>query len=445
MNEKVLGTENISKLFGKYTIPAVISMVISGSQTLIGGMILGNHEGANALATVNIVNPFVQLAMAVSFVIAFGALSIIGRNLGSGDKEIAQNTFKTALIMIVVFASCYGLFGFLNPRMLSKWLGADATLMEGVVTYLRTFSLFIMFQPLMILTGFADRIVGKPELYLHATLSMLLVNTSLSFLFIKHLGLGVQGAALATGLAMMAGFIVTVRPMLKKSHTINVFTGHFDKTTIIPMMYNGSSEGIGSASTALAIYLFNLEFMRRIGPSGVAAFTTISFVVTFGTMIIFGIADGLSPIVSYNFGHQKNDRVKAVMRLGTISGFCVGVLLFVSLFLGGESLAGMFADSEEVTKIAASGAVVYAFAFLVNSFNIIHSIYFTAIGAAKESAMIALSRGVVWIVIGINTWPIFFGITGVWMTIPIAEAMTVLLVVFLVKVKPLEKEILVTA
>jgi putative MATE family efflux protein len=439
MNEKVLGTENITKLFAKYTIPAIIAMVIGGSQTLIGGMILGNYVGPNALAAVNIVNPFVQFAMAFSHIIAFGALSIIGRNLGAGQEDNARNTFKTALIIIAVFAGLYSMLGLFNSRSISRLLGADQVLIESVSTYLKTFSIFIMFHPLMILTGFADRIIGKPQLYLYATLTMLGVNTSLSVLLIRVLGMGIQGAALATGLAFMSGFIVTVGPMLKKDHTLNVFAGYFDPKTLVPMLYNGASEGIGSAATALAIFLFNLEFMRRIGPSGVAAFTTISFVVQFGTSVIFGIADGVSPIVSYNFGHGKFDRVKQVMQRATVSGLLVGCILFFLLLLGGETLASMFADSEAVVEIAAGGSVIYAFAFLVNSLNIIHSVYFTAIGAAKESALIAFSRGILWIVIGINIWPVVFDLTGVWMTVPVSEMMTMLLVIYLVKTNPVDK------
>ncbi|MBN2900035.1 MAG: MATE family efflux transporter [Clostridia bacterium] len=439
MDEKILGTENINKLFLKYTVPAVIAMVIGGSQTLIGGMILGKYVGANALAAVNIVNPFVQFAMAVSLIIAFGALSIIGRSLGAGQYERAQNTFKTALIIIVIFAATYGLIGFAKATTVSRWLGADVVLLDSVRTYLRIFSLFIMFHPLMILTGFADRIVGKPQLYLQATLTMLAVNTSLSLFLIKYLGLGIQGAALASGCAFFSGFLVSVRPMFKKRYAINVFAGHFDKSTMVPMLYNGASEGIGAASTALAIYLFNLEFMRRIGPSGVAAFTTIGFVVQFGVNMIFGIADGVSPIISYNFGHEKFSRVKGIMHKATASGLVIGVLISGVLFFGGGRLAGMFADQGDVIAMAASGGKVYAFAFLVNSFNIIHSVYFTAIGGAKESALIAFSRGMLWIVIGINIWPHTFGITGVWLTIPVAEVMTVLLVAILVKMRPVEK------
>lgn len=441
MNEKILGTENIKKLFAQYTIPAVIAMVIGGSQTMIGGIILGNYVGSNALAAVNIVNPFVQFAMAFSLIIAFGALSIIGRNLGAGEHENAQNTFKTALMIIVIFAGLYSVFGIFNSELLSRLLGADDVLMASVITYLKTFSIFMMFHPLMILTGFADRMVGKPQLYLYATLTMLMVNTSFSIILIRMLDMGIQGAALATGFSFMSGFMVTVGPMLKKKHTINVFVGHFDRQTVIPMLYNGASEGIGAAATALSIFLFNLEFMRRIGPSGVAAFTTISFVVQFGISIIFGIADGVSPIVSYNYGHGKFDRVRQVMRQATVSGFVVGCLLFLVLLLGGEKLAAMFADDEAVIRVASAGAVVYACAFLVNSFNIIYSIYFTAIGGAKESAIIAFSRGIFWIVLGIHVWPMLFGLTGVWMTVPVAEAMTMLLVIYLVKSNPIGPQV----
>jgi len=439
MNEKILGTEKVSKLFIKYTLPAVISMVLTGSQTLIGGMILGNYVGPNALAAVNIVNPFIQLAMAFSMVIAFGSLSIIGRSLGSKNYEKAQNTFKTAAILIVAFAISYSLLAYVMSEQISRVLGADRTLMVNVTLYLKTFSPFLVFYPLMILTGFSDRIVGKPQLFLYATIATLLLNTSLSYVFVKYLALGIRGAALAMGIANTVGFVVTVRPMFNKKYSVNLFTGCFDKSTIVQMLYNGGSEGIGSASTALAIYLFNLEFMRRIGPSGVAAFTTISFVVQFGVSVIFGIADGVSPVVSYNFGHGQFNRVKEIMRQATMSGFVVGISVFILLITRGQELAGLFAKGDaSVINVAASGATIYAFAFLVNSFNIIHSVYFTAIGGAKESALLAMSRGMIWIVLGLQLWPRLFGITGVWLTIPIAEAFTLLLLIYLVKKRPVE-------
>lgn len=441
VNERILGEERISKLFIKYTIPAIISMVLAGSQTMIDGMFLGNYVGPNALASVNIVNPYVQIAMGVSIVIALGSLSIIGRKLGAGDKITAQNTFKTAFLLIMIFVVLYGCIGILNSETISLWLGSDQVLLEGVATYIKTFAFFLPFLPLMVLTGFADRIIGKPHLYLQATIFSLIVNVGLDYIFIKMLSLGLRGAALATGLAYCAGLLVTIRPMLEAHNVINIRVGRFDQSVIVPMLYNGSSEGIVSASAALATYLFNVEFMKQAGPSGVAAFTTISYVVNFGIMIIFGIADGVSPIISYNFGHRHLERVKEILSMARKSGLFVGGVLFIVLFLGGESLVKLFSKSDlAVIQMATLGGRIYAFAFLVNSINLIYSVYFTAIGNAKASALIALSRGFVCILIGINLWPIIFGITGVWITVPVAEFLTVGLVAYIYKRYPLERE-----
>ncbi len=145
MDERILGKEKISHLFIKYSIPAIISMVLSGSQIMIDGMFVGNYIGSNALASVNIVLPFVEISLAVSFIITFGALSIIGRNLGSGKVETAQNTFKTAVYLIGIFSVLYGLTGVFNAESISRLLGADASLLVGVSTYLRTISYFLMF------------------------------------------------------------------------------------------------------------------------------------------------------------------------------------------------------------------------------------------------------------------------------------------------------------
>jgi len=434
MDERILGSEKISRLFIKYTIPAVFSMVLAGSQIMIDGMFVGNFVGSNALASVNIVLPFVEISMAVSFVITFGTLSIIGRNLGAGNIQNAQNTFKTATYLIAIFSVVYGLTGIFGAQSIGRMLGADVSLLEGVSTYLRTYSCFLGFYPLMILTGFADRIIGKPQLYLYATITTLVVNISLDYILIKEFGIGIKGAAIATGISYLVGLLITIKPMLNKKHTINLFAGKYDPSTIRPMLYNGASEGIGAGAAALAVYLFNLEFMKRVGPEGVAAFTMISYVVRLGMHVIFGIADGISPIVSYNYGHEKYKRVKAVMRCALVSGAVIGSIVFIVLILGGNALANMFSKGNtSVVQIAATGSVIYAFAFLVNSYNIIYSIYYTAIGNAKDSAILAIIKTLIYVVIGLMVLPKIFGDSGVWMVFAFSEVMTLITYNILIK------------
>ncbi|WFD10249.1 MATE family efflux transporter [Tepidibacter hydrothermalis] len=434
MSENILGTEKISKLFIKFSIPAMISMVIAGIQPIIDGIFLGNFVGPNAMASVNIVQPFMQVIVGFSMIISVGSLSFIGRNLGEGKKEESQNVFRTSLIVLTAISLAIVLFGRLFSKQTSVLLGANEVLLEGVSTYVKTISVFAPIMCLMFLFGFINRVVGKPELYLKGMILSLIANISLDYILIKQLSLGIEGAAFATGTAYVAAFFVVVGPMLNKNNIVNVFVGKFDKSVIIPMAYNGSSEGVTSIATAITAYVFNMTFMRIAGEFGVAAFTTINYISQFGTMVMFGISDGITPIISYNYGNKKNDRLDDTLKLALKVNLVVGVILFFTLFGFGEQLVSLFAKgNKEVLNLAVNGSKIYAFFFLMCGFNIISSGYFTAIGDARASIIIAASRGIIFIIIGINMLPMIIGMSGVWLTIPFAEFMTVIIGTYLIK------------
>lgn len=430
MKDNILGTKKISTLFLKYTIPAIISMVLAGSQTIIDGIFLGNYVGPNALASVNIVSPFIQIIIGTSMVISIGALSIIGRRLGEGKKVDAQDTFKTAFILLSIISIIGALLGGLFSRPIGSMLGANAVLLDGVATYLGTFAWFFPFLAVMFLFGFTDRLVGHPELYLWSTIGSLVINVSLDYVLIKVLGLGIQGAALATGLAYTVAFIIVMLPMLKKHNSVNLLVGHYKKAHVAPMIYNGSSEGVVSIAAALSAYIFNMSFMKMAGESGVAAFTTINYLANFGILLMFGISDGIGPIISYNYGNQQPKRLKETLKLANKINMVIGVLLFTVLITGGRFLVGLFAKGNEaVIDMAVQGSRLYAFAFLMVGFNIINSGYYTAIGDARSSIIIASSRGIVFILLGIAIWPTIFGMNGVWLTVPVAETLTCIMVI----------------
>ena len=177
-----------------------------------------------------------------------------------------------------------------------------------------------------------------------------------------------------------------------------------------------------------------MAFMNIAGESGVAAFTAINYVAQFGVLSMFGISDGIGPVVSYNYGGKKFDRVKAIMKLSDKVIITIGIIIFTSLFFFGRNLVNIFVNgNEEILNIASVGAKIYAFAFFVNGFNIVSSGYFTAIGYAKESVIVASCRGLIFIIIGIFTLPNIFGINGIWMSVPFAELITLFIGIKLMK------------
>lgn len=432
MEENILGTEKISKLFIKFSMPAIIAMVIAGMQSVVDGVFLGNFVGSNAMAAVSIGGPYIQLAIGLSMVLSVGSLSFMGRSLGEGKKELTQDIFKTALILLSTAATILTILGVVLGDNIGRALGANDVLIGGVSTYIKTISICILPMSLAFLIGFADRLVEKPDLYFKGIVVSLMVNITLNYLLIKKMQLGITGAALATGISYSSVFIVVLSPMIEKENIINIFVGKFNKSTIIPMVYNGSSEAMTAIATATSTFLFNMAFMKIAGEAGVSAFTSINYVAQFGVLIVFGIADGVGSIISYNYGAKNIDRVKSIFNLSVKISVLVGTITFLVLFFFGENLINMFVSSDQnAVNLAVQGSKIYAIAFLLSGFNTVSSSYFTALGYAKESVIIALSKGLVFIVLGITILPKIIGINGVWLTVPFSEATTFIISCYL--------------
>lgn len=432
MQEKILGTEKISKLFLKFTIPAIFGMIVTSLQTIIDGIFVGRFVGANALASVNVAQPFMDMIFGPTFIITIGAISLIGRALGARDIKKAQSTFRTATVLGLAVGIAITIIGTLYHTQLARFFGASPLLLEDVATYIRTISFFAPLIFPMILFGFASRILGSPRIYLYGSILSVIVNVSLDYLLVKQFQMGIFGAALATGIAFNASMIVVIVPMLNHKNSINIFKGHWTPSLIPPMLYNGASEGIVSLSAAITVYLFNRTFMALAGESGIAAYTTISYISRFAVMAVFGISDGIGSIISYNYGHKRPDRIKEVMRIALITSVAIGIILIILTNFYGQSLISMFIKNNPVVvAMASSGASLYSISFLLVGFNIIHSAYFTAIGNAQASMIIALSRGMIGIALGIFILPQFLGLTGVWLTVPFAEILSLILVMVL--------------
>lgn len=429
-----LSTETIPKLFIQIVIPSTIAMIIMGIQGMIDGLFLGNFIGANAMASANIAAPFLQIIMGFATVIAIGGNSFIGRMLGQNDVKIAQDIFKSAFLSLTFCSVSIMMIGFLFSNNIAALLGANDILLNGTSQYIKTIAISAPFVCLYMFFAFSNRITGRPELFLIASIVGVVANIILNYLFIVVMELDMMGAALATSSAYIIGFLINIPPMLNKNSIVNIFNGKFNTKLLGQLVYNGSSEGMTSISTAITVLLFNLTFMHFYGEEGVSAFTIISYISQMTTMIMFGIADGLTPIVSYNFGAKLNDRVKNIVCLGIISNFIIGVMAFLIVRNFGYTLIGFFANgNENLIELTYNGAKVYAISFFASGINILISGYFTAIGDALKSVVVSSSRGLIFIIIGIFTLPYIFGVDGVWCVTPFADFITLIISILLLR------------
>ena len=442
-HNNTLLTERLPRLFLLFVLPAVISMVISGTQSMIDGIFLGRFAGVNAMASVNIAGPYMQIITGCTMVICIGTFSYLGRTLGENtNPQKAKDIFRTAVVSLAACALILMAAGLFLSRPLALLLGANEVLLDETALYIRTVAVFIPAICFMMHFGFTARLLEKPHLYLIATLCCVSCNVIMDYLAVKVLGLGVVGAAAATGLSYLSGLLVVVRPFLSKKSIVNLFEGTFHWDILRSSAFNGSSEGITSISAALTMYLFNTAFMGFAGESGVAAFTVINYAGNFVVLIMFGVSDGISTLVSYNYGAKFLLRVKKTLRAALMINFCIGLLIFTVLHLFSRQMVGIFvSDNEFVTAMAVQGAALYSFCFLMNGFNILQSGYYTSMGDALASVIISASRGIVFISTGIFLLPQFLGINGVWLTPPFAELMTVLVCLIIGRVRSADREI----
>ena len=440
MQDNVLGTEKISKLFIKFSIPAILSLTIAGVQTMVDGIFLGNFVGTNAMASVNIAAPFMQLMIGMNLIIGIGGASYIGRSLGEGQVKRAQDIFKSACLFMIGLSIVILVLGFTFSHQLASFLGANDVLLADSSTYIKILALFAPFIGLSFILGVFVRCIGNPNVYLISSVASLFANIILNYVLIKQLKLGIVGAPIATGLSFTTSFLIAAIPFIKKSAVLNFFTGKFNWKLTGQLLYNGSSEGVSSLAAAISTFVFNMAFMRIAGEVGVSAFTAIGYISLFASLIVCGVSAGIGPVISYNYGAQLHDRVKQMMNISCKMAIIMGSALVVLIFLFGKYLIMMFvSDNQAVLDLALHGSKIYAFTFFFNGLNILFSGYFTSIGDALSSIIVAVCRGMIFILLGISILPQFIGISGVWMTVPVAEVLTLLVVIFLFKKGNLKK------
>lgn len=433
--EKALAQGKIPGLFAKYAVPGVIGLLFIGLLAVIDGIVVGNFIGPYALASVSLVMPCYSFMSAAAIMVSIGCMSIVSIKLGEGNRQQANNALRSATVSLLTFSSLSAILIYTFAPFLVQMLGANETLAPGAIAYIRTLVPFFPMISMFYLSDSSLKAMGRPYWAVSVMSGTVILNIGLDLLFVPVLNWGIQGAALATGIAFTIGVLLNLWHLVSGRNLLNLRKGHFNWKMSGHMIYNGSSEGMSEMSAGIATMLFNLAMMKYLGETGVAAFTALNYVMFIGITIFLGVSDGILPIIGYNHGAGNASRIKKTLWLAIRTNLILGVLLFLTVSLFGQWLISLFFHTTDtrIIEIAVQGSVIYAFAFLLNGFNILSASYFTALANAKVSIIISLLRGLVFVSIGILVLPRLLGISGIWLAVPIAELLTFVVSVYLVR------------
>jgi len=426
-------TQNTRSVFIQYTIPSVLGMLAVSSAAVVDGFFVGNYVGASGLAAINLAMPIFSILFGLALMMGVGSSVVSGKLLGAGDRTTASHMFSKTVIAVSLFSLILSLFVYLLLPTFLTGFGATGDLLKDTTTYVTVFLPFIPFLMIGIVFDYFVKIDNRPLFAFFALLFSAFVNISLDWLFIAYFDQGILGAALATGISQLALFLFLLPHFFSKKSAIKFVRPKGQWLSIIKAAGNGASEFINEASVGITAIIFNYVMLQTFGVDGVAAYAVISYLIWFSIMINFGISDALQPVISKNYGAKRLDRIAKFLKYALISVSIIGVTIIVLLWQLPHYLTDLFLQSkdEQAISIVMKFVLIIWPLFVFNGFSLVISAYFTAIHKPLPSATIAIARSLLLPALFIYVLPKFFGNTGVYLAIPAAEFLALVLALVL--------------
>lgn len=409
----------------RFALPSIVMMIFTSFYGVVDGIFVSNFTGSTAFASLNLVWPYIMILGGVGFILGVGGTALVSYQMGTGDRKLANRTFSLIVYAGIVVGLLLTLFGELTMAPVCRLMGASEEMLPYCVKYGRVMLLGII--PFTLQNMFQSFLVAaeKPRFGLWVTVAAGITNMGLDYLFMGPFNWGVVGAAWATMLSECVGGLI---PLLyfcfPNSSLYRLGRTRWDGAALLQTCTNGMSEFVTNISMSLVNMLYNLQLMKYIGEDGVAAYGVIQYVAFFFVAIYIGYSMGTAPIVSYHYGAENYDELKNLFRKGM--GFiAVAALCMITLSQTLANLvAGIFVGYDaELTALTAHAFRIYSLAFLMSGFNIYGSDFFTALNNGKISAAISFIRTVILEMSAVMLLPLAFGMDGIWIALPIAEAL----------------------
>lgn len=429
--------EPITKLLFKFSIPAIIGMMVSALYSVVDRIFIGNipHVGAAAIAGIGVTLPFTTIIMAFTMLLGIGSAANISIKLGQGKKESAEKIIGNTLTLSFILSIILTILGIIFCDDILLAFGAS----NESLLYAKKYMIIILWGTIFNLTGAAInntlRTDGSPRLSASIMIASCFLNIILDPLFIFVFKMGIEGAAYATVFSQVLTFILSVGYYISKFSNMKLkkkyLSLEYDICKLITLI--GISPFVMQLINSL-IQIINNNLLSHFGGDyAIGAMAAINGISMLCLMPIYGITQGAQPIIGFNYGAQRFDRVKeTVFKSGTLA-IVMLTLAYIIVQLFPYYIIKAFSDNENILKVGVRGLRIYTFFFPCIAVGMIGSQFFQAIGRAKISLLLGLMRQAI-ILIPVTFMLIpFVKIDGVWAAQSISDFITSIVVVFAVK------------
>ena len=422
----------------RFTMPSIVMLIFTSIYGVVDGLFVSNFVGKTSFAAVNLIMPVLMILGCVGFMFGTGGGALIAMSRGEGKKEQASHIFSFIVAFSAICGIVLGLLGIILIRPVAMMLGAEGKLLSDCVLYGRIILAALPFYILQFEFQCLFATAGKPKLGLYVTVAAGVTNMALDALFVAGFRWGLVGAALATSMSELVGGAIPVVYFMKKNTSLLRLTKfRFDIRILGKAASNGASEFMNNVSASLVSMLYNMQLMKYAGENGIAAYGVVMYVNFIFQAIFMGYSVGSAPIVGFNYGSGNKKELKSILGKG-IRIIVVGAF---TMFVLGQVLARPLAQvfvgyDKELFDITVAGFMIFSCSFLFSGFPILGSSFFTALSDGLTSALISFLRTLVFQVTAVLILPVFFKLTGVWMSVVVAEFLAMIAtIIFLVAKK----------
>ena len=430
----LLGTEKISTLLWQYALPSIIAMTAASLYNMIDTIFIGHGVGPIGNAALTIALPLMNIAAAFGAMVGAGASSLLSIKLGQKDNDSARHILGNVVMLNLILGVSLGVISiiFLDPILIA--FGAS----ETVLPYAREYMLPLLYGNVVthLYMGLNNtmRAAGHPQKSMMVMLIAVGVNCALDAFFIFVLDWGIAGAAWATVIAQVVALLIELDHFFNKKHELHFVKGIFKlkKRIVKGILGIGLAPFLMNLASSLIVALINWRLGSYGGDLYIGAYGNINKLALIFFMIVLGLNQGMQPIVGYNYGALKFDRVRqAFLRVVVIATCIMSIGFIISVFFPGV-VSRIFTSDEALIKATEEGLWIVFLMYPVVGFQIVSSSMFQSIGKPGKAILLSLTRQLLFLLPMLIILPPIFGTDGVWMSMPIADISSTVLAVVLI-------------
>jgi putative MATE family efflux protein len=429
-DRNTLDSDHIGRLLFIFTLPAFFAMAVNTLYNVVDTIFIGQYVGPLAIAGLSLVFPIQILSIGIGHMAGMGGASLISRSLGSGKISIAEKALGNAIMITAVLSILVTIAGLINVPLLCRLLGATDNTILYTSDYLFVILIGMLFMTFGMTLSTLIRAGGNAKVPMVGMISSAVLNIVLDAIFIIPFEMGVKGAAWATVISQILctiyflGYYFWGKPALT-----------FRLSNLKPdwkIMKDIFAIGVSALGMTLAGSFSSIIVNRTVvsfgGDMAMSAFGIVNRVMMFAIMPSIVAAQGLQPIIGFNFGAGRFDRVIKSIKIGTLATTLIGVLVYLFVLFKPESVVMIFTnDSELITLSSYAVKRVFCVMYLIGLINIGATV-FQSIGKAVQSFLSTVTRSILFLLPAILIMPGFMGLDGVWWAFPIADLLTFILV-----------------